>query len=56
MSEDKKYVEHCKGVNGLDKVILREVRGHSAEVCLSLSFSPTNDTHFLIFVSLINIA
>ncbi|XP_043812151.1 putative glucose-6-phosphate 1-epimerase isoform X3 [Manihot esculenta] len=34
MSEDKKYVEHCKGVNGLDKVILREVRGHSAEVYL----------------------
>ncbi|XP_021889189.1 putative glucose-6-phosphate 1-epimerase [Carica papaya] len=28
------HVEHCKGVNGLDKVILREVRGCSAEVYL----------------------
>ncbi|XP_062226988.1 putative glucose-6-phosphate 1-epimerase [Phragmites australis] len=27
-------VEHCKGVNGLDKVVLREVRGSSAEVYL----------------------
>jgi len=26
------YVEFCKGVNGLDKVILRESRGSSAEV------------------------
>ncbi|XP_037492128.1 putative glucose-6-phosphate 1-epimerase [Jatropha curcas] len=29
-----KYVEGCKGVNGHDKVILREVRGFSAEVYL----------------------
>ncbi|XP_052732101.1 putative glucose-6-phosphate 1-epimerase isoform X1 [Vigna angularis] len=28
------YVEFCKGVNGLDKVILRESRGSSAEVYL----------------------
>ncbi|KAK4761066.1 hypothetical protein SAY87_005959 [Trapa incisa] len=28
------YVEHCKGINGLDKVVLREVRGCSAEVYL----------------------
>lgn len=28
------YVEHCKGINGLDKVVLREVRGCSAEVPL----------------------
>ncbi|KAK8331140.1 hypothetical protein V6Z12_A10G054700 [Gossypium hirsutum] len=28
------YVEHVKGVNGLDKVILREIRGWSAEVYL----------------------
>ncbi|XP_056167789.1 putative glucose-6-phosphate 1-epimerase isoform X1 [Syzygium oleosum] len=28
------YVEHCKGVNGLEKVVLREVRGCSAEVYL----------------------
>ncbi|KAF2301647.1 hypothetical protein GH714_028475 [Hevea brasiliensis] len=34
MSEDSKYVEHCKGINGLDKVILREVRGCSAEIYL----------------------
>ncbi|KAK4772541.1 hypothetical protein SAY86_014316 [Trapa natans] len=27
-------VEHCKGINGLDKVVLREVRGCSAEVYL----------------------
>ncbi|CAN1121426.1 Putative glucose-6-phosphate 1-epimerase [Linum perenne] len=33
--EDRKFVEFCKGVNGLDKVILREVRGHSAEVYLN---------------------
>ncbi|CAL1399944.1 unnamed protein product [Linum trigynum] len=32
---EKKFVEFCKGVNGLDKVILREVRGHSAEVYLN---------------------
>lgn len=25
-------VRHCKGVNDLDKVVLREVRGSSAEV------------------------
>lgn len=25
-------VERCKGVNGLEKVVLREVRGSSAEV------------------------
>ncbi|KAF2323067.1 hypothetical protein GH714_033127 [Hevea brasiliensis] len=31
MSEDIKYVEPCKGINGLDKVILRKVRGCSAE-------------------------
>ncbi|KAH7564935.1 hypothetical protein JRO89_XS09G0078400 [Xanthoceras sorbifolium] len=30
----KVFVEHCKGVNGIDKVILREVRGCSAEVYL----------------------
>ncbi|CAN1190794.1 Putative glucose-6-phosphate 1-epimerase [Linum perenne] len=33
--EENKFVEFCKGVNGLDKVILREVRGHSAEVYLN---------------------
>ncbi|CAL2246321.1 unnamed protein product [Prunus armeniaca] len=31
---DKVFVEHCKGANGLDKVVLREVRGSSAEVYL----------------------
>ncbi|XP_072990504.1 putative glucose-6-phosphate 1-epimerase [Typha latifolia] len=34
MSEEKPPVEHCKGVNGLEKVVLREVRGSSAEVYL----------------------
>ncbi|XP_022723580.1 putative glucose-6-phosphate 1-epimerase isoform X2 [Durio zibethinus] len=34
MSSEKVHVEHCKGVNGLDKVILREIRGCSAEVYL----------------------
>ncbi|TYH67433.1 hypothetical protein ES332_D06G188200v1 [Gossypium tomentosum] len=34
MSSEKVHVEHCKGVNGLDKVILREIRRCSAEVYL----------------------
>ncbi|KAJ6713186.1 APOSPORY-ASSOCIATED PROTEIN C-RELATED [Salix purpurea] len=34
MSLETKYVEFCKGINGLDKIILREVRGCSAEVYL----------------------
>ena len=39
MSSQKVHVEHCQGVNGLDKVILREIRGCSAEVFPSLSFA-----------------
>ncbi|KAH9715971.1 hypothetical protein WN944_022696 [Citrus x changshan-huyou] len=31
---EKLFVEHCKGVNGLEKVVLREVRGCSAEIYL----------------------
>ncbi|CAL9041598.1 putative glucose-6-phosphate 1-epimerase [Musa acuminata AAA Group] len=34
MSGEKPPVEFCKGVNGLEKVVLREVRGSSAEVYL----------------------
>lgn len=34
MSDEKPPVEICKGVNGLEKVVLREVRGSSAEVYL----------------------
>ncbi|PKA49468.1 Putative glucose-6-phosphate 1-epimerase [Apostasia shenzhenica] len=34
MSGEKPLVELCKGVNGLDKVVLREVRGSTAEVYL----------------------
>ncbi|XP_031258499.1 putative glucose-6-phosphate 1-epimerase [Pistacia vera] len=34
MSSEKIPVELCKGINGLDKVILREPRGSSAEVYL----------------------
>ncbi|ERN07371.1 hypothetical protein AMTRI_Chr12g274840 [Amborella trichopoda] len=34
MAEQRASVELCKGVNGLDKVVLKEVRGSSAEVYL----------------------
>ncbi|XP_065869353.1 putative glucose-6-phosphate 1-epimerase [Euphorbia lathyris] len=34
MSSDNRFVEQIKGINGLDKIILREVRGCSAEVYL----------------------
>ncbi|XP_057454011.1 putative glucose-6-phosphate 1-epimerase [Lotus japonicus] len=34
MSRETVYVQQCKGVNGLDKIILREVRGFSCEVYL----------------------
>ncbi|KAL2321451.1 hypothetical protein Fmac_025830 [Flemingia macrophylla] len=34
MSREMVYVQHCMGINGLEKVILREVRGFSAEVYL----------------------
>lgn len=32
MSDEKPPVEICKGVNDLDKVVLRGLRGSSAEV------------------------
>ncbi|CAL9083650.1 unnamed protein product [Musa textilis] len=34
MSDEKPPVEICKGVNDLDKVVLRGLRGSSAEVYL----------------------
>ncbi|KAF6142344.1 hypothetical protein GIB67_023369 [Kingdonia uniflora] len=34
MSTERVPVELCKGINGLDKVVLKEVRGSSAEVYL----------------------
>ncbi|KAJ4957711.1 hypothetical protein NE237_024822 [Protea cynaroides] len=34
MSSERTCLELCKGINGLDKIILREVRGSSAEVYL----------------------
>ncbi|KAK7293972.1 hypothetical protein RJT34_16855 [Clitoria ternatea] len=34
MSRQPVYVQQCMGINGLEKVILREVRGFSAEVYL----------------------
>ncbi|XP_034699925.1 putative glucose-6-phosphate 1-epimerase isoform X1 [Vitis riparia] len=34
MSSERVPVELCKGINGLEKVVLREVRGSSAEVYL----------------------
>lgn len=36
MSSQNSHIEHCKGVNGFDKVILREIRGCSVEVFLFL--------------------
>ncbi|KAE8702399.1 putative FASCICLIN-like arabinogalactan protein 14 precursor [Hibiscus syriacus] len=32
MASKSVYVEHCKGINGLDKIILRDNRGFSTEV------------------------
>lgn len=32
MSQKPVYVKQCIGVNGLEKIILKEVRGFSAEV------------------------
>ncbi|XP_078443588.1 galactose mutarotase-like superfamily protein [Wolffia australiana] len=34
LSSNFKCVELCKGINGLDKIVLREIRGSSAEVYL----------------------
>ncbi|RDX60091.1 hypothetical protein CR513_61801, partial [Mucuna pruriens] len=34
MSREMVYVQQCMGINGLEKIILREVRGFSAEVYL----------------------
>lgn len=39
MSRETMYVKHCMGVNGLEKIILRENRGFSAEVLFSFSDS-----------------
>jgi hypothetical protein len=36
MSRETVYVKQCKGVNGLEKIILRENRGFSAEVSICL--------------------
>lgn len=50
-SPSSPHVEFSKGVNGLDKVVLRESRGSSAEVfSLSLSLSsPYAEFQFLVF-------
>ncbi|XP_028772041.1 putative glucose-6-phosphate 1-epimerase [Neltuma alba] len=48
------YVEQCKGTNGLDKIVLREKSGHSAEVYLfggQVTSWTTNRGEELIFVS-----
>ena len=37
MAAEKPPVELVKGVNGLEKVVLREVRGSSAEVRVHIS-------------------
>lgn len=39
MSREMKYVQQCMGVNGLEKIILREVRGFSAEVSIFICSS-----------------
>jgi len=46
MSRETMYVKHCMGVNGLEKIILRENRGFSAEV--SFSFSDSFFNYYLI--------
>lgn len=48
MSDEKPPVEFCKGVNGLDKVVLREVRGSSVEVRFVSSY-PALDRLFFSF-------
>lgn len=52
MSGEKPSVDQCKGVNGLDKVVLREVKGSSAEVRF-VSFNPSLDLLLLFFFSFI---
>ena len=39
-------VELCKGINGLDKVVLRDPRGSTAEVLLFTIKTPTFDDFF----------
>jgi glucose-6-phosphate 1-epimerase len=38
-------VELCKGINGLDKVVLRDPRGSTAEVLFTIK-TPTFDDFF----------
>lgn len=50
MSSERVPVELCKGINGLEKVVLREVRGSSAEVTY-LSFSLLSPVFLNVLVS-----
>lgn len=51
MSREAVYVQKCMGVNGLEKIILREVRGFSAEVSFSFSIkNPIFIFHFIIIL------
>lgn len=51
MSGEKPPVEFCKGVNGLDKVVLREVKGSSAEVRFVPLFSRSRSVTFFFVLS-----
>ncbi|RRT72046.1 hypothetical protein B296_00019748 [Ensete ventricosum] len=46
MAGEKPSVELCKGVNGLDKVVLRDARGSSAEV--PSFFAPFSESSSLV--------
>ena len=51
MSREMKYVQQCMGVNGLEKIILREVRGFSAEVSsfsFAITFAILNRINYLV--------
>lgn len=45
------YVEQCVGINGLEKIILREIRGFSAEVSIASSLISCELFHILLFLT-----
>ena len=51
MSRETMYVKHCMGVNGLEKIILRENRGFSAEVSFSFSDSKSSFFNYSLIIS-----
>lgn len=57
MSGDKVSVECCKGINGLEKVVLREARGSSAEVTIDFFYYSNSNCETLGFLkSMCNLA